>query len=130
MYNMNQFEINHSFKTDMDYYNNTEGLVQDFREQTQLPGETMDSFHTLLHDVTREVRSQIKSGCAQHKVRLAAMNAKTLTLAKILNLARNTEVASQLATQMEEKLPKTINHVNKQKHKPQPSQKSLNTMSC
>ena len=123
----------------MDHYNNTEGLVQDFRQQTQLPGKSIDSFHTRLqqmaalcdfHDVTREVCSQIISGCAQHKVRLAAMNDKTLTLAKILNLVRNREVASQLATQMEEKLPKTVSHVSKQKYKPQPSQKSQNTKSC
>jgi len=130
-----------ALKTHMDHYKNTEGLVQEFRKEIQSPSETIDAFHTRLqqkaalcefHDVTREIRSQLITGCASHKIRLFALDDSKITLTKILDKARNREVADMLACQMEEKLPKTVNYVNQPyKHdKPKTYKTTKGTKSC
>ena len=93
---------------------NTDYEVFQFRQATQLSGESVEQFATRLrkiavncefHDVNREIKSAIIQNCRSKRLRQYALREDALTLENLLAKARSLEMSEVQATGMEEKLP-------------------------
>lgn len=111
---------------------NTEKHEHEFRKIKQLPGESIDAFHTRLkqktqfcdfHDVNKEVRLQIVSGTTSRHVRHKGLknSSEKLPLAELLADARAYELANAEADIMERAFKEvSVNHIRPSRKYKQP----------
>lgn len=108
---------------------NTHYLVYKFRQAIQLPGESLDTFHTRLRmlakdcefaDADREIVAQIIQSCTSSRLRRRALREPNMTLTNMLDLGRMLEISEQQAESIEEKAVTAINALHlkgaKQQH--------------
>ena len=99
-----------------DYFSpkkNVDYEIFQFRQTTQLPGETVEQFATRLrrlaascefNNVDNEIKSAIIQHCYSKRLRRYALREDALTLTDLLTKARSLEMSELQATGMEEKL--------------------------
>ena len=92
---------------------NVDYEIFQFRQTTQLPGETVEQFATRLrklaascefNNVDNEIKSAIIQHCHSKRLRRYALREDALTLTDLLAKARSLEMSELQATAMEEKL--------------------------
>ena len=95
-----------------EYFNpkrKVEYQVYTFRRAKQNPGESMNAYHSRLHqltttcqfaDVNKEIKSQIVSSCSSQRLCRKALQDTTLTLETLLNEARVLEISQTQAKEI------------------------------
>ena len=110
---------------------NMEFEIYKFRQAHQQQEEDFNSFLTRLRqlsstchfaDVDRELKTQIIQGCTSSRLRRKALSDPTMTLAKMIDMARTSEVTERQAAGMEAK--PTVNVVQHHKVTSEVSKKS------
>ena len=122
---------------------NTEFERFKFREEKQLPGETVDSYHMRLqqlakscefHNKDDEIKSQIIRGCLSTRLRRRALRQET-TLKELLDHARAAELAEVQASSIEKSGTSTstsesVNKVIHNKNVRKPKQSNDKSKDC
>ncbi|XP_062610353.1 uncharacterized protein K02A2.6-like [Saccostrea cucullata] len=107
---------------------NTEFEVYKFRQAKQEPGETIDTFHTKLRQLSltcefnnndKEVKSQIIQGCSSTRLRRRALR-DDVNLEDLLKLARSLELSDKQASEIEktDKSAEEVNSMRKRRNVP------------
>ena len=94
---------------------NVEFEVHKFRQASQKPGKTIDSYHTWLRQMAatckfhddREIKSQIIQRCTSQRLRRHALR-ETMTLQQTLDFGRSLEISEREAEGIESKRQNTV----------------------